>query len=326
MPNYLPTILQKAGRAPLRALALTAALTAGAAWSHAIAGDDTDASKKLTTPIEEVALGSRVHVLAQVDLGSAYITPRGLNVDNQGVNFQPLVLIFWDLYSNADKSAFLTDVTLTTGVWNDIGTHQTGANPDNWNEIDPIVGLTAKFAKGFQFDAFLDTFRSMTESYPLSNHLDLTLTYHDSVIPGFSINPYVQFFYELHEKATVVLNPATSDRGYYFQFGIDPTYTILGKLGLKIELPTYLSLVSNNFYQRFDGSGSSGVGVVSSEVKATLPLPFISKAYGFWNIYAGVRYTYLNNEGVIDGNEATTTPGNHERDLWLFHGGFNVFF
>jgi len=299
------------------------ALLSAALLPTAHAGTD-EAAKKLETPVDETPLGSKVHALVQVDFGSAYITPRGLNVDNQGVNIQPLLLVFWDLYSS---DGFLNDVSLTTGVWNDVGTHATGVKADNWNEIDPIVGLTFKFAKNFQFDAFLDTFKSMTESYPLSNHLDLTLTYHDSFLGDFSINPYVQFFYELHEKATVVLDPATSERGYYFQLGIDPTYSMKAPFPVKFELPTYVSLVSSKFYQKLDGSGGgSGVGVFSSEFKVTVPLTFVSKAYGLWNVYAGFRFDYLNNPGVIDGNEITTTPGQHQHDLYLFHGGFNVFF
>jgi hypothetical protein len=97
--------------------------------------------------------------------------------------------------------------------------------------------------------------------------------------------------------------------------------------GIKFELPTYVSLVSDHFYQKFDGSGGgSGVGLFSTEFKVTVPLKFVSKAYGFWSVYAGFRYDYLNNVGLLDGNTATTTPTEHQHNLFLFHGGFNVFF
>ncbi len=84
--------------------------------------------------------GGRVHGLVQLDISSAYITPRGLNVENQGGVFQHLILIFWNLYNKPD--AFLNDVTLTTGLWNSIHTVQSGVEPGNWNEIDAIGGLT----------------------------------------------------------------------------------------------------------------------------------------------------------------------------------------
>jgi len=308
---------------PFAALACSAiALLAVTTIPAAHAGEEAPA-KKLETPVDETPLGSKIHALVQVDFGSAYITPRGLNVENQGVSIQPLALIFWDLYSG---DGFINDFSLTTGVWNDWGTHFSGPEQKKWNEIDPIIGLTLKFAKGFQFDAFLDTFVSQNGSYPTSNHLDLTLTYHDSFLGDFSINPYVQFFYELHNKATVVIDPTKSDRGYYFQIGMDPTYSMKAPFPVKFELPTYFSLVSNNFYQKFDGGGDSGVGLISTEFKVTVPITCISKAYGLWSVYAGFRYDYLVNNGVMDGNEIIATPGNHEHNLFLFHGGFNVFF
>ena len=67
------------------------------------------------------------HVLLQLDFSDHYITPRGLNVENEGLVFQPLFLVFWDLYSN--KSGYLKDVSLTTGVWNSIHSNESGADP-----------------------------------------------------------------------------------------------------------------------------------------------------------------------------------------------------
>src|SRR6202011_5421393 len=105
-----------------------------------------------------------IHALLQVEVGDHYITPRGLDVVNQGLNIQPLVIIFFTLYKN--NEGFLNEVTLAPGVWNDWGTNAVGVKKGQWNEIDPFVGLTFKFAKAFQFDAAYTGFRSQTESYP----------------------------------------------------------------------------------------------------------------------------------------------------------------
>ena len=56
---------------------------------------------------------SRVHALLQLDFSDHYVT-RQMDVENEGLVFQPLFLAFWDLYSS--KTGFLENVTLTTGV------------------------------------------------------------------------------------------------------------------------------------------------------------------------------------------------------------------
>jgi hypothetical protein len=47
-------------------------------------------------------------------------------------------------------------------------------------------------------------------------------------------------------KATVVLDKATSQRGYYFQLGVGPTYAF-GNIPLTLEFPTYVNFPSDNF-------------------------------------------------------------------------------
>ncbi len=127
--------------------------------------------------------GTLVHALFQLDISDHYITPRGLNVENEGVIFQPLFLVFWNLYSDKD-AGFLTDVTLTTGVWSSIHTHESGADPGYWNEFDPILGLTFKFAGGFTLDTTFTSFESMVDSYPTSTHFEAKLSFDDSKYLG----------------------------------------------------------------------------------------------------------------------------------------------
>jgi hypothetical protein len=287
------------------------------------------AKEQLSKSVVEPEPPSRIHALINVDVSDHYITPRGLNVENSGVIFQPLVLIFWNLYSS--DSGFLNDVTLTTGVWNSIHTKESGLVPGrttskngHWNEIDPIGGLTFKFLKGFQFDAFWSAFKSQTDSYETSNNLSLKLTYHDSFCESFSINPYVEYWQELSDKATVTFNPATSDESYYFSIGIDPTYKFKS-IPLTVELPTFINLVEKDFYQKFDGTGGgSGLAVFSTQFKVSTPLSFIPKGYGSWTFYASAQYYHLSNDGLRDGNIAL---GSGDRDnLLQFHSGISVFF
>jgi hypothetical protein len=273
--------------------------------------------------LEEESLGARVHGLLNLEFSDHYITPRGLNVENQGLVFQPLLLIFWDLYSS--KTGFLEDITLTTGVWNSIHTRESGFEKSHWNEIDPIAGLSFKFGKGFLFDVFWSAFQSQTDSYDTSNNLDFKLTYHDSAFGNFSINPYVEFFWEVSDKATVVFDFDKSDEGWYFQLGIDPTYKFQS-IPLTVELPTYISLVSNDFYQKFDGSGDGGAGVFSTYLKFSTPMNFIPKGFGAWTLYAGIQYYHLFNDGVLDGNQVLGADAEREENLWQIHGGISIFF
>lgn len=264
------------------------------------------------------------HVLLQLDFSDHYITPRGLNVENEGLVFQPLLLVFWDLYSN--ESSYLKDISLTTGVWSSIHSEKSGADPGHWNEYDPILGLTFKFAGNWKLDTMVTQFESMVDSYPTSTHFEAKVSYDDSALWGgsrFSLNPFAAYWQELDEKATVVFNNATSDQSFYFTLGINPTVNLDV---VKFEFPTYINLVGDDFYQKFDGSGGGGgLALFSTGLKASVPLKFIPKSAGFWSLYAGVKYYHLENEGLLDGN-TVLTPNEHKKDLVQFSGGLSIFF
>ena len=108
-------------------------------------------------------LGSNVNVLVAFDASDHYITPRGLNVEDKGLVVQPLMLLMWKLYG-ANQGA-VSDVTLTTGVWNSFHSHRAGATPSRWNEIDPILGVAVRFRKGFTVDVSTTAFYTPTDSY-----------------------------------------------------------------------------------------------------------------------------------------------------------------
>jgi hypothetical protein len=144
-------------------------------------------------------------------------------------------------------------------------------------------------------------------------------------VKGFSINPYFEMFIETSNKATVVLDQGTSQRGYYFQLGVDPTYAF-GYIPLTLEFPTYVNFPNHNFYQNFAGNGSrSTLGLVTTELKGTIPLRFIPKGYGNWSMYAGVQYYYLINHGLLDENQVLATS-ERKRSLWQVHGGLTLLF
>ena len=269
-------------------------------------------------------LGSRVNGLMTFDFSGDYITPRGLHVEDEGLVGQPLLLLFWKLHSS-DQGP-LSEITLTTGVWNSFHSHLSGAQPSRWNEIDPILGATFKFRKGFVVDASTTAFYTPTDSYATSGHADFKFTYNDSFVPGLSINPYVDYWVELNDKATVVFNPLTSNRGSYVTIGATPTFG-LGAGGATVDVGTYANFVSADFYQRFDGTdGGSGMAVMSVAPKVNVPLKFLGVTYGAWTGYIGVNYYHLRNDGLLDGNQVLDGSPERKSNLTRFRGGLSVFF
>lgn len=266
----------------------------------------------------------KLNMLLQLDVSDHYITPRGLNVENEGAVFQPLALLLANLY--ASESTFISDVSLTAGVWSSVHTEKSGADPGHWNEFDPILGLTFKFADCLKLDTTYTSFISQTDSYDTSHHLEVKLTLDDSKWLGdFALNPYVAYWQELDNKATVVFDPTTSEESFYFTLGINPAIKFDA---VKLEFPTFVNLVADDFYQQFDGTGGgSGAAVFATGVKASVPLKFIPQEYGFWTWYAGVKYYHLNNDGLEDGNSVLTSSSeNDDTNLFQFHTGLNIFF
>jgi len=268
-------------------------------------------------------LGSNVNVLVAFDFSDHYITPRGLNVEDRGLVVQPLMLLMWRLYG-ASQGA-VSDVTLTTGVWNSFHSHPAGATPSRWNEVDPILGVAVKFRKGFTVDASTTAFYTPTDSYETSSHAAFKLTYNDSLKKELAFNPYVAYWRELKNKSTVMFDSATSKESGYLTLGATPTFG-LGAGGASMEVAAFTNIVGSSFYQRFDGSdGGSGLALVSISPKVSVPLKFLGVSHGAWKASVAASYFHLRNEGLMDGNQVLANP-DRESNLTQFHGGLSVFF
>ncbi len=312
-------------------LLVTVALFTSIGLATAYAEDTKDVKEATPPEIAPPVLGSRITGLLNFDLSDKYYTPRGLESSKNGISFQPLMILFFNLYHSDTKP--LTDLTFNIGVWNDIDSGKNGANPGNWDELDGFFGMEAKLYKDWKLDAEETFFRSETESYETSTNFDFKTTYLDHWFgdSGFSINPYAEVFVETSRKATVAFNTSTDDRGFYGVLGFDPTYKFKS-IPLTIELPTYANFVSEDFYQKVNGTpGGTGVAVISTELKATTPLTFIPISYGAWSAYAAVQYYHLDNAGLEDGNKALTgnPPGtdiHRDTNLYQFHWGMTCFF
>ncbi|TLD69992.1 hypothetical protein FEM03_14775 [Phragmitibacter flavus] len=263
------------------------------------------------TAIEPAPAKSRIGGLFQIDISDHYITPRGLTVENQGVIFQPLFLLFFDLY---DGDGFINDVSLTLGVWNSIHTEKSGADPGYWNEIDPIAGLSFGFQGGFKLDTTWTAFESMTDSYDTPHNLEVKLSYSDNLTDTFSINPFVSYWLEITNKTTF----ATTDSSYYFTVGINPTYSPKS-IPVRFELPITVLFPADDFYGE-----SSTVGLWSIALKASTPLTFISPSFGKWFLYGKATYHAFENDALVQfGSFATGQP---DDDEFQFSTGITIIF
>jgi|GEM_PF-695305 len=332
---------------------VSATLLALSAATHAAPLSESDAAKKLGTPFAEQAYWepvffprehSRFHWYLDLDFSTHYITSRGLNIENQGVVFQPLLVLSWDAYHR--ETGFLNDATLSFSLWNSFHSRYSGREPGRWNETDATAALSLTFAHDWKLSAAYSGYFSQTQTFDTAWNLDVALSYDDTKLLGrFALHPYIQYSRETEGKTTVVFRPDRTDESYALQFGIDPGYQFTS-IPLKVDFPTFITWVPDNYYQRstletkhyqffgytyryqvYDGAGGgSGPGFFSTAARFTLPLKCIPPKAGQWTLYASAQYYRFINDGLLDGNQFLSATTKRQRDLVQFHAGISIYY
>ncbi len=284
------------------------------------------------------------NVLFNLEIADKYVTPRGMIVHNDGVTFQPLLLIFLNAYKG---QGFINSVTLFGGTWWDFTTdpvsrHAPYGSPDKtgWTEMDPIGGIEFGFAKNFKLDVTYTSFYERIEDIETSHHLETKLSFDDSdYLKAFALHPYVSYWQELQGKATdadvpyKVFGPSAAsgshpepNSSFYFDIGIDPSYTFHNLWDFKIEAPCRLLVSDNRFYGEYYKSSSTlGIGLYELGLKGSIPLKFIPASAGHWSIHAGFKYMNFVDDNLYNLNEFNA-PNQPVRDTWQAYGGITVFF
>jgi len=272
-------------------------------------------------------MASRSDALVNLELSDHYLTPRGMDVQDHGLVFQPLVLGFFNLYKS--DTAFIRDVTLDAGVWNCFGTGALPAtgpqlNPPtgpfltstHWYEIDPIAGFSIDLPSKFTLSETFSCFDMQILNIPFSEHLETKLAWDDSDYLGkFALNPYFSYWQDIVASAVATSGPiATSDR-YYFDAGVSPGYTFKD-CGLKLEAPCRVLLPGQGFYGT--EYKDTTVGLFELGFKASIPLKFMPDGYGHWSFHAGFKYQNFNDPNLV----ATQ----HKSDAQMFYCGLSTFF
>ena len=260
-----------------------------------------------------------IHGFLEVPFKTAYVTPRGLVVENAGVVIQPvggLVFPIGDLGP-------LKDFTFVTGIWNSINSAQGDTNVGPWNEMDYFATFSWKvdaFDSALAFDLSYGAWnfpQSTATNKPSTEHnIDLKISYNDSKLwgdSGFALNPYADIFWAVGGSSTVVLGRG-GDTGYV-ELGIVPSIkvNVTPDLPVSFTFPTYFSVGPENYWGTADPDGH--FGVFSTAANATIPLNFIPVRLGHWHATAGVSYFYLINDNLLAAGNILS--GNNDRNVFV---------
>lgn len=302
-------------------------------------GDDGKDMKE-TKEVKAEEKGPLFNVLLNVEFADKYVTPRGQIVRDRGLTIQPLALIFLNAYKG---DGFINSFQIVAGGWWDFGTSlvskraATDYPKTNWSEFDPIYGISLGFAKRFKLDVTYTAFVERYHDIETSHHLETKLSFDDSdYLKAFALHPYVSYWQELSGKSTAadvgqaVFGPAPYSgshpqpgSSYYFEIGIDPSYTFKGLGDLKLEAPCRIQLVDERFYGNYFHKTST-LAIWELGMKASIPLKFMPGP-GHWSVHAGFKYMNFEDVNLQD-MQVFNDPGKPVRDTWQAYGGISVFF
>jgi hypothetical protein len=270
--------------------------------------------------------GPQIHGFFDSPFKSAYITPRGLVVEDKGLVWQPVAgLVF------PAPGFGLQKASVVAGVWNSVNTHQGDPRVGAWNEMDVFVGYGAEIIPNLRFDIDYEAwnFPQSTLGKPSTEHVSqLKFSYDDTALWGggaFSLHPYLNIFWEWAGSSTVVLG--SNGSAGYIEPGIVPTFVLKGKTPLTFTFPTYISIGQEKYWGRGGSAltkSDGNFGVFSTGANVTVPLTFIPPQYGNWHAEAGVLYYHLINDALL--RAGNLISGNTDRDKFNAYVGFGVGF
>ena len=255
---------------------------------------------------------------------TAYVTPRGLVVQNAGVVMQPVVGLVFPL---EDVSVF-KKVAFVGGIWNSIDTAEAGnARVGPWDEMDIFLGFNATVADNFGLALTYGAWNFPQSGGPDTEHvMDLKVSYDDSKwwSNGWALHPYADIFWSIAGASNVILG-RRGDTGY-LELGIVPTYTwkASAEYPITFTFPTYFSVGPKNYWDATGAITNSHLGVFSASANASMPLAFIPTKYGFWHADLGFTYDYLMNDALLAAGGIAS--GNDNHNVIIGSLGFGVNF
>jgi hypothetical protein len=298
----------------------------------------TDSVNAPTLELDAGGTASRLHGFGSFSINSQYITPRGLVALDRGPQLQALVGLVFDIYHGDGP---INGVSLNIGTWGDFNSHPnasvvTGA--DVWCEEDFFTGFDVKFLNKWDFSYSIEawTFPDIStknEADPTTEYnMEFKVGFDDSeYLKAFAVHPYVNVFWNYAGASSPVVAQVAmngkNDHTAYVEVGGAPSYTWKGisNMPITFSMPTYVSFGDSSFWGPAGDSGKrSNLGVLSTGLKVSVPLPFIPSDFGNWNAYVGVTYIYTANPGLSWVNDKLDGTGStHDRVLGSAGLGFS---
>ena len=324
------------------ALVAATALSLGGLGSSAWAAD---MKPLLKAPAPPPAEPLDIHGFVDVTFLNDYITPRGLLVNNTGLETQVLSGLVLDLYK--DKTGFINDISVVGGVWNSLWSQQHDPRVGPWNEFDWFLGVNVTYAKSWTFGAqYIEFIPPSPLSFPgTERNVEFSLSYDDTSW-GWAIpfHPYVKLFWAASGPSTVVLGQKGGT--YDVEIGVVPTLDTKKYTGVPLVLtaPTWITVGPSGYWNRQDGTTNvcgalsnapcslSNAGVVTTGIQGKLALDaIVPKRLGSWYVKAGARYYHVINDALLAAQEFTGTAAgglfpNAHRDIGVVYAGMGFGF
>ncbi|HWE00921.1 MAG TPA: hypothetical protein VG326_00825 [Tepidisphaeraceae bacterium] len=266
-----------------------------------------------------------IHGFFSSPFKTAYVTPRGLVVQDKGLVWQPIVGLVFPLGDFGP----LKNVAFVGGIWNSVDTYEASANPSTgpWDEMDTFASFSGTVAGAVSLNLTYGEWNSPEHAFVVEHNLDLKISYDDSKMwgsTGFALNPYVDCWWAISGSSTVILGRHGGTG--YFEPGISPTFSIkaVPDYPLTITVPMYFSIGDAGYWDATRTYTSSIFGLASISVNLSVPLSFIPTRYGHWHADAGVTYDYLINDSLLHAGELAS--GNNNHNVVIGSLGFGVNF
>lgn len=264
-----------------------------------------------------------IHGFFSSPFKTAYVTPRGLVVQNEGLVWQPVVGLVFPLGDLGPIKHF----TFVGGIWNSVDTAEHDPFVGPWDEMDVFASFSGSVADVFSLTLTYSPWNSPPHAFKTEHNIDLKVSYDDSKFwgtSGFSLNPYIDGFWAVAGSSTVILGRKGGTG--YFEPGIVPTYVlkISPDYPLTIAVPLYTQIGPASYWDATGAFSHSDFGLVSASLNLSMPLAFIPARYGHWHADLGVTYDYLINNGLLHAGELAS--GNNNHNVIIGSLGFGVSF
>ena len=233
------------------------------------------------------------------DFTTAYFF-RGILQERDGFIWQPYGELGFNLYTADEASADpVRTFSLFAGTWNSIQSEKTlsdGSGPGNWYESDFYAGLKANFFGNTEAKAFYIAYAYPNGAFNTVQELDAVFSLNDSDWLGtFALYPSVTIAGEMDNTAL------GTDKGYYFEVGARPSFTIVKSDTYPVSLAVPLTVGMGSNYFDLSTTDDDFFGYFRGGLIFGVPLAFIPPDYGTWSVNAGA-YIYTFGDNLQEAN------------------------